>query len=292
MWPRHVLDTKWKPIIEAGLQEDLGVGGDVTSQLVIDPSATIHAVLRARKPGILAGLPGARLTFTCVDPSLHFEAIKEDGNVLRGNDVIAKVTGNAQSVLAAERTALNLLSHLSGIATVTRQIVEKVAPWGTRVTCTRKTLPGLRALQKYAVLMGGGSNHRYRLDDAVMIKDNHIAIAGGISSALTMARHHVGHMTKISVEVDSLEQLEEAISAGGADIYLLDNMSTAMLRTAVQRVAGQAITEASGGITPETASLIAETGIDVMSLGWLTHSVTALDIGLDIDPTFERAEGR
>ncbi|MEE8657413.1 nicotinate-nucleotide diphosphorylase (carboxylating) [Acetobacteraceae bacterium EV16G] len=283
MWPRHLPDLEWRPIIEAALREDLGIGGDVTSQLVIDPSASVRAVFRARKAGVLAGLPAARLAFSCLDPQLHFTAMKQDGDRLHPGDVIAEVSGNARSILAAERTALNLLSHLSGIASVTRQIVDKVARFGTRVTCTRKTLPGLRALQKYAVSMGGGHNHRYRLDDAVMIKDNHIAIAGGIASALTMARRHLGHMMKISLEVDSLEQLEAAIVAGGADIYLLDNMSPELLRRAVKRVARTAITEASGGITPETAASVAATGVDVISLGWLTHSVTALDIGLDID---------
>lgn len=283
MWPRHLPDLEWRPVIEAALREDLGIGGDVTSQLVIDPHASGRAIFRARKAGVLAGLPGARLAFSCLDPQLHFMAIKQDGDRLHPGDVIAEVSGNARTILAAERTALNLLSHLSGIASVTRQIVDDVARFGTRVTCTRKTLPGLRALQKYAVLMGGGHNHRYRLDDAVMLKDNHVAMAGGIAPALTMARRHLGHMMKISLEVDSLEQLEAAIMAGGADIYLFDNMSPELLRRAVKRVAGTAITEASGGISPETAASVAATGVDVISLGWLTHSATALDIGLDID---------
>ncbi|GAJ28681.1 carboxylating nicotinate-nucleotide diphosphorylase [Acidomonas methanolica] len=278
-------DLLWEPIVRTGLLEDLGTGGDVTTQALAPPDATLRAMFRVRRDGVLAGLAAARLSFALLEPEARFEAFAADGDVVTAGQAIAVVEARAETVLAGERTALNLLSHLSGIATATREVVTAVAGTQARVCCTRKTLPGLRAAQKYAVRAGGGSNHRYRLDDAILIKDNHIALCGGVHAALAAARARAGHLMAVELEVDTLEQLAEAIAekGGGADAYLLDNMTPLQLREAVRMIGGRAIAEASGGITPGTARDIAETGVDVLSLGWLTHSVTALDIGLDID---------
>ncbi|RUT27100.1 nicotinate-nucleotide diphosphorylase (carboxylating) [Asaia sp. W19] len=276
-------DLLWEPIIRAGLAEDFGTGGDATSQAVIRPGQRLRAVFRARHEGVVAGMSGVRLAFTLLDPSINVTILKEDGCRIAPRDILAEVEGCAQTVLGGERTALNLLSHLSGIATATRQVVDAVKGTKARICCTRKTLPGLRAVQKYAVRAGGGSNHRYRLDDAILIKDNHIALCGGVVSALKAARQRAGHLMAVALEVDTLDQLETALSCNVANVYLLDNMAPDMLRRAVSMVDGRALTEASGGITPETAPAIAASGVDVLSLGWLTHSVTALDIGLDID---------
>lgn len=276
-------DIMWEPIVRTGLLEDLGVGGDVTTQAVMRPGQTLRATFRARGPGVVAGLSAARLAFTLLDPKAHLDVAREDGALLAPGDVIATIEAGAETVLGGERTALNLLSHLSGIATATHEVVRATEGTKARICCTRKTLPGLRAFQKYAVMAGGGSNHRYRLDDAILIKDNHLALCGGVKPALDGARRRAGHLMTIELEVDTLEQLGEAIAAGGADAYLLDNMPPDMLREAVRMIDGKAIAEASGGITPRTARSIAETGVDILSLGWLTHSVTALDIGLDIE---------
>ncbi|MXV44759.1 carboxylating nicotinate-nucleotide diphosphorylase [Saccharibacter sp. 17.LH.SD] len=276
-------DLLWEPVVTTALREDFGTGGDVTTQALLGQATTLQASFRARQHGVVAGLPGARLTFEKLDPSLHFHAYKHDGDTIAPGDILATVKGDAAALLGGERVALNILSHLSGIATTTATIVNRVKGTGVQICCTRKTLPGLRALQKYAVRAGGGSNHRHRLDDAIMLKDNHIALLGGnLTDALKAARQRAGHLMKIELEVDSLEQLETALSAGGADAYLLDNMDPETLRRAVKMINGRAITEASGGITPDNARSKAETGVDVLSLGWLTHSVTALDIGLDI----------
>lgn len=276
-------DLLWEPLVRTGLLEDLGTGGDVTTQALLDPDRPLQAIFRSRKTGVLAGLKGAELAFTLLDKSVQFLPQTSDGEQIVAGDVLAVVEGGAGTVLAGERTALNLLSHLSGIATTTREIVDAVHGTSVRICCTRKTLPGMKTVQKYAVRAGGGSSHRYRLDDAILIKDNHLALCGGVSAALAKARSRAGHLMKIELEIDTLEQLEEALSAGGADAYLLDNMSLDQLRQAVRLIDGRGIAEASGGITPETVRPIAETGVDIISLGWLTHTVRALDIGLDIE---------
>ncbi|MUG04981.1 carboxylating nicotinate-nucleotide diphosphorylase [Bombella sp. ESL0378] len=277
-------DLLWEPVITTALREDFGTGGDVTTQSLLAGQPSLRASFVARQAGRLAGLPGARLAFSLLDKDTRFIPLKQDGDHIAKGDVLAEVEGPASAVLGGERVALNLLSHLSGIATMTGQIVEAVEGTGVRVCCTRKTLPGLRALQKYAVRAGGGSNHRHRLDDAIMLKDNHLALFGStIPAALKAARQRAGHLMKIELEVDSLAQLAEALACPyGPDAYLLDNMTPDMLREAVRMVQGRAITEASGGITPATARSMAESGVDCLSLGWLTHSITALDIGLDI----------
>ena len=242
--------------------------------------ARANTALVARQPGVVAGLDLALLAFKLVDPSILASVKHPDGYRLSSGDVIATVTGPARGILSGERIALNFLCHLSGIATATAAIVEAVRGHRARVTCTRKTTPGLRAVQKYAVRVGGGANHRFGLDDAVLIKDNHIAVAGGIKPAVERARCAVGHLIKIEIEVDTLVQLEEALAVG-VDAVLLDNMPPDELRRAVAMVGGRAVTEASGRITPATAPIIASTGVDLISIGWLTHSSTALDIGLD-----------
>ncbi|MFT8897706.1 MAG: carboxylating nicotinate-nucleotide diphosphorylase [Acetobacter sp.] len=273
----------WEPMVRGALLEDFGIGGDVTTEALGRSDVILQAVFRARKAGVIAGLPGAALAFSLLDPSVTFDAVVEDGQRVEEGETVARVKGPARAILGGERTALNLLCHLSGIASTTRSIVDIVQDTKARVCCTRKTLPGLRAFQKYAVLAGGGSNHRYRLDDAILIKDNHIALCdGSITATLDAARQRAGHLMKIELEVDTLEQLETALEHGGADAFLLDNMSTDQLRTAVALIDSRAVAEASGGIRPDTARAIAETGVDILSLGWLTQTVTALDIGLDI----------
>jgi nicotinate-nucleotide pyrophosphorylase (carboxylating) len=273
-------------VVTRALQEDLGRAGDLTSDTVVPAAAQARAAFVARQPGCLAGLDLAAETCRQVDARLTFEARRQDGDDVAAGEVLAVVAGPARGILTAERVALNFLGHLSGVATVTRTMVRSLpADANTRLACTRKTLPGLRAVQKYAVRVGGGANHRFGLDDAVMIKDNHRQLAGGIGEAVRRARAAVGHTVKIEVEVDTLEQLTEALEAR-ADIVLLDNMDPATLRQAVAQVraAGTGtLTEASGGITPETAAEIAATGVDLLSVGWLTHSAPNLDIGLDID---------
>jgi nicotinate-nucleotide pyrophosphorylase (carboxylating) len=266
--------------VRAGLLEDLGRAGDITSEAVIPAGATARCKLVARDAGALAGLDFARTAFALIDPSLTFNALIADGARLAPGDVIAEIAGSAGHILTAERVALNFLGPLSGIATATRGIADAIAHTKARITCTRKTTPGLRFAQKYAVRCGGGANHRFGLDDAILIKDNHVAIAGGIRPVLRAAKREAGHLVKIELEVDSLSQLAEAIDEG-VDAVLLDNMSLAQLRDAVAMIAGRAIAEASGRITPETAPAIAETGVDLISAGWLTHSVRVLDIGLD-----------
>ncbi|MCH4090812.1 carboxylating nicotinate-nucleotide diphosphorylase [Acetobacter sp.] len=273
----------WEPMVRGALLEDFGIGGDVTTEALGQSDIVLQAAFRVRKAGVIAGLPGAALVFSLLDPAVRFEALVGDGQYVEEGTTIARASGPARAILGGERVALNLLCHLSGIASTTRIIVDAVSGTKARVCCTRKTLPGLRAFQKYAVLSGGGSNHRYRLDDAILIKDNHIALCGGsIRATLDAARRRAGHLMKIELEVDTLEQLETALEHGGADAFLLDNMSTDQLRKAVALIDGRAIAEASGGIRPDTARAIAETGVDILSLGWLTQTVTALDIGLDI----------
>jgi len=269
-----------EPIVQATLLEDLGRAGDITSDAIIPADLQTKTVLAARKPGVVAGLDCARIAFALIDPAIRVIAEKEDGTPLKPGDIIARIEGPARGIITAERTALNFLGHLSGIASATASVVEAIKGSKTQVVCTRKTTPGLRALEKYAVRAGGGGNHRFGLDDAVLIKDNHIAIAGGIREALTRAKARAGHMVKIEIEVDTLTQLKEVLELG-ADAILLDNMSPDMLKQAVAMVGGRAITEASGGVTLANAAAIAASGVDLMSLGWLTHSAAVLDIGLD-----------
>ena len=238
--------------------------------------------IRARQLGVLAGTDLARLAFQLVDPTIRFRLKKADGDHLSAGDVVGILEGPARGLLTAERTALNFLCHLSGIASVTAAIVDSIRHTKARIVDTRKTTPGLRAVEKYAVRMVGGGNHRFGLDDAVLIKDNHVAVADGIRAAIERARAGVGHLVKIEVEIDTLVQLEEAMAVG-VDAVLLDNMSPDMLREAVAIVGGRAITEASGRITPQTAPTVAETGVDLISVGWITHSAPVLDLGLDFE---------
>jgi nicotinate-nucleotide pyrophosphorylase (carboxylating) len=269
-----------EPLVRAALLEDLGRAGDLTTDAIIPADARAKAVLSARQPGVVAGLDLALLAFRLIDPTVEIEVHRPDGSRLTPGDDIATLKGPARGILTAERVALNFLSHLSGIATATAAISDAIRPYGVRVTDTRKTTPGLRQVQKYAVRVGGGLNHRFGLDDAILIKDNHIAVAGGIGPAVERARAHAGHLVKIEVEVDTLEQLEAALALG-VEAVLLDNMSPDQLRRAVAMVGGRAVTEASGRINPQTAVEIAATGVDLISVGWLTHSVQILDIGLD-----------
>jgi nicotinate-nucleotide pyrophosphorylase (carboxylating) len=275
-------DMMLEPMVRAALLEDLGRAGDITTNAIVPAGLRTGMVLAARQPGIVAGLDLARLAFRLIDATAELEVDRPDGSAVAAGQAIARVRGGAAGLLTAERVALNFLCHLSGIASATAAVVAALGGLPTRVVCTRKTLPGLRAVQKYAVRAGGGANHRFGLDDAVLIKDNHIALAGGVAPAVERARASVGHLVKIELEVDTLDQLDEALRLG-VDAVLLDNMSVDTLRRAVALVGGRAVTEASGGITRATARAIAETGVDMMSLGWLTHSSAALDIGLDGD---------
>jgi nicotinate-nucleotide pyrophosphorylase (carboxylating) len=273
-----------EPIVRAALLEDLGRAGDITSEATVPAEARIDAVIAARQPGVLAGLEAGLLAFELLDPSLRVERLCDDGTRVERGEAVAKVQGNARALLAAERTALNLICRMSGVATATRSLVDAVRGHKAKIVCTRKTTPGLRILEKEAVRLGGGANHRFGLDDAMLIKDNHIAISGGVGAALDRARAHAGHLVKIELEVDTLDQLAEALDHG-VDAVLLDNMDPATLRRAVAMVAGRAVTEASGRITRETAPEIAAAGVDLISSGWITHSAPILDLGLDIAGT-------
>ncbi len=269
-----------EPIVAAALREDLGRAGDITTDAIVPADVRARVELVSREAGVIAGLPLAQLAWELLDPSVQFEVQQPDGSRVVPGDVIASVSGRARALLTGERVALNFLGHLSGVATGAAGIADAIAHTRARVTDTRKTIPGLRALQKYAVACGGGLNHRFGLDDAVLIKDNHIAVAGGVRPAVEAARAAVGHLVKIEVEVDNLEMLEELLAVG-ADVVLLDNMGPDELRVAVDLVNRRMITEASGRITPETAVPIAEADVDLISVGWLTHSARVLDIGLD-----------
>ena len=273
-------DVLLKPLVENALTEDLGRRGDVTSQATIPADMQAQLQIKARQAGVICGIDLARLSFALVDAQIEFIAQVQDGETVEAGAVLATVKGNARHLLTAERTALNFMTHLSGIATATRQIVDSVAQYPAQITCTRKTIPGLRIVQKYAVRCGGGRNHRLGLDDAILIKDNHIAIAGDIKTAIQQAQKFAGHLIPIEVEVDTLEQLEQALDTG-VSLVLLDNMSPETLSQAVAMCQGRAKTEASGGITPETVQAAASTGVDFIAMGYLTHSTTALDIGLD-----------
>ena len=273
-------DLLVEPLVRAALLEDLGRAGDLTTDAIVPATAQARTALVARQPGVVAGLGAAAMAFRLVDPSIEIVIERPDGTTLAPGDRIGTIVGPARGMLTAERVALNFLGHLSGVASAAATLVEAVRGHKARICCTRKTMPGLRALQKYAVRVGGGMNHRFGLDDGVLIKDNHVAVAGGIRPAILAARRGVGHLVKIEVEVDTLAQLEEAL-ATGVDAVLLDNMTPDQLATAVRMIDGRAIAEASGRITPQTAPAIAASGVDLISAGWLTHSASVLDIGLD-----------
>lgn len=274
--PRIVIE----PLVRAALLEDLGRAGDLTSDATIGADETARVALVSREPGVIAGTDCARLAWELVDPRIVVSDLLPDGSRVQPGTVIGTISGPARGLLSGERVALNFLGHLSGVATGTATIADAIAHTHALVADTRKTIPGLRALQKHAVKAGGGSNHRFGLDDAVLIKDNHIAVAGGVAEAVRRAKAGVGHLVKIEVEVDSLAQLAELLPLG-VDAVLLDNMGPDLVREAVAMVAGRLITEASGRITPETAVPLAEAGVDLISVGWLTHSAHVLDIGLD-----------
>ncbi len=269
-----------EPVVRSALLEDLGRAGDLTTDAIVPASLRAETALVARQAGVVAGLDAASLAFRLIDPAIAVRVEQPDGTRVQPGDRIAVVAGPVRGMLTAERVALNFLGHLSGVATATATLVTAVQGHKARICCTRKTMPGLRALQKYAVRAGGGVNHRFGLDDAVLIKDNHVAAAGGVAAAIRAARAGVGHLVKIEVEVDRLEQLDEAL-AEKADAVLLDNMTPGQLAEAVRRIDGRAIAEASGRITPATAPAIAASGVDLISAGWLTHSAQVLDIGLD-----------
>lgn len=270
-----------EPLVRAALLEDLGRAGDLTSDTVVPAERRATVALVVRDPGVVAGTDLAVTAFGLVDPRTEVTVQRPDGSRVSPGDVVARVTGPARGILTAERVALNFLGHLSGVATATAQIADAVAHTATRVTCTRKTTPGLRAVEKHAVLAGGGVNHRFGLDDAVLIKDNHIALAGGVRAAITAARAGVGHLVKIEIEVDTLDQLREVLT-DPVDAVLLDNMTPEQLREAVALVGGRMVTEASGRLTAATAPAVAASGVDLMSAGWITHSAPVLDIGLDV----------
>lgn len=266
--------------VEQALAEDLGTRGDLTTDATVPAHAMAAATFGARREGVIAGLAVAEAAFQAVDPRVVFKAEARDGDRVAAGAVVGRVAGPARALLSGERVALNFLCHMSGIATLTRRYVDAVAGTRARIADTRKTTPGLRAFEKYAVRCGGGSNHRSGLHDAILIKDNHIVAAGGVAAAIAAARAHAGHMVKIEVEVDDLATLAIALEQP-IDAVLLDNMDTATLRKAVGMVAGRALTEASGGVTLETVRAIAETGVDLISVGALTHSAPILDLGLD-----------
>lgn len=277
-----------RPAVEAALLEDWGRAGDVTTDATIPMGTQARAAINAREPGVAAGVQVAELAFRLVDPSLTIVVHLADGERMAKGDAILTATGEARSILMAERVALNFMGRMCGIASLTRRIADSIAHTKAKIADTRKTTPGMRIFEKRAVKLGGGANHRFGLDDAILIKDNHLVAAGGIRPALERARAYAGHMLKIELEVDSLDQLDEALKIGIADNVLLDNMSPEILREAVRRAdlaaekgGRRPLLEASGGISPETAPKIAETGVDLLSAGFLTHSVKVLDVGLD-----------
>ncbi len=269
-------------IVRQALLEDLGRAGDITTDATVGPGMQAAAVLASRERGRVAGMPVAAAAFRLVDPAVVFEALVSDGDEIAPGAVLARISGPARAILSAERVALNFLMHLSGVATETARYAEAIGDAKAKICCTRKTLPGLRALQKYAVRCGGGSNHRFGLDDAVLIKDNHIAVAGSVGGAIRAARAYAGHLVRVEVEVDTLAQLEDALAAG-PDVILLDNMSLESLEKAVETTAGRAVLEASGNVSLETVAGIARTGVDLISTSKITMAARPLDIGLDIE---------
>lgn len=270
-----------EPIVRAALLEDIGHGGDITTDAIIPANESASAQIVARKAGVSAGVDAARVTFTLLDPETSIEVHVHDGARVQPGEAIATIACSARALLTGERTALNIMTRLSGIATATRSLVDLIADYPAQVVCTRKTTPGLRVLEKYAVRCGGGGNHRFGLDDAVLIKDNHIVLAGSIREAVEKVRKRAGHMVKVEVEVDTLDQLREALDMK-IDAVLLDNMTPQQLAQAVEIVGGRVITEASGTVTPEKIVAIAQSGVDLISSGWITHSAPALDLGLDV----------
>jgi nicotinate-nucleotide pyrophosphorylase (carboxylating) len=283
--PRHLPDLPRLMVddaVKAALLEDWGRAGDITSQATIPATARAEAVIAARKPGVLSGVALAESAFQQTDASLSFAAEKQDGDRLEPGNVVARINGPARALLSAERVALNFLGHLSGIASATALFADRIAHTNASIVCTRKTTPGLRGFEKYAVKCGGGSNHRFGLDDAILIKDNHIAVAGGVVEAISAAKAYAGHLVKIEVEVDTLEQLHQALGAG-PDVIMLDNMPPETLEKAVEITGGKALLEASGGIELDTVQAVAEAGVDLISSGWITHSAPVLDLGLDIE---------
>lgn len=272
---------QYEALLRRALREDLGGAGDLTTDAIVPAGLTAEAALVARRAGRVAGLEPALHVFRLLDPGVSWETRVRDGDEAPAGTTLALVRGSARALLTGERTALNLLGRLCGIATATRDVVARLQGLPTRVTCTRKTTPGLRALEKYAVRAGGGSNHRFGLDDAVLVKDNHRLLAGGVREAVARCRAAAGHLVKLEVEVDTLAELEEALACG-VDAVLLDNMPLDELRQAVARCRGRALTEASGGLTPDNVRAVAETGVALVSLGWLTHSAPALDVALDV----------
>jgi nicotinate-nucleotide pyrophosphorylase (carboxylating) len=273
-----------EPVVQAAITaafaEDLGLAGDLTTDAILGATWTASGVIAAREAGVVAGLAVAKAVFQYLDPAITFTARSAEGADVAAGTVVAELAGNARAMLSAERIALNFLGRMSGIATLTRTFVDAVAGTRAQIVDTRKTTPGLRAFEKFAVRAGGGMNHRVGLFDAVLIKDNHIALAGGIEPAVAAARGRVGHMVKIEVEVDTLDQLD-ALLALDVDAVLLDNMGPEMLAEAVRRIDGRMVSEASGGVTLETVRAIAESGVDLISIGALTHSARVLDVGLD-----------
>lgn len=269
-----------EPVVRTALAEDLGRAGDITTDAIIPAGETARAVIAAREPGVVAGLIAADLAFKLIDPDVRLTPRAPDGSEVAAGSVVAELEGPARALLTGERVALNFLVHLSGVATATQRLVKAIAGTKARIICTRKTIPGMRVLQKYAVRCGGGRNHRFGLDDAVLIKDNHIAAAGGVAASIRALRGRLGPMVKIEVEVDTLAQLEEALAAG-AEAILLDNMPPETMKRAVAVTGGRATLEASGGITLERVRAIADSGVDFISSGALTHSARAMDMGLD-----------
>ena len=269
-----------QPKIIEWLEEDVG-SGDITTENILPKEATTVGLIQAKQRGIIAGIDVARLVFTTLSPDISFTAMVADGDEVEEHTILAKIEGDARVILTGERLALNILQHMSGIATLTASFARLAEGTKAHVVDTRKTLPGLRMLEKYAIRVGGGRNHRMGLYDAVMIKDNHIKVAGGITQAVTMTRNEISHTTKIEVETETLEQVQEALEAG-ADIIMLDNMSIQMMEKAVRYIDGRAIVEASGGVTKERLPAIAQTGVDIISIGALTNSAPILDISLDI----------
>ena len=277
--PLHPL--QYEPLVRASLMEDLGRAGDLTTNAIVPPDVQACGYLMARSGGCVAGLHVAATAFQLMDPAVDIAFHRQDGDIVEAGQTLAVVRGSARGLLSAERIALNFLGRLSGIATTTEGLVQAVRGYPARVVCTRKTTPGLRLLEKYAVRCGGGANHRFGLDDAVLVKDNHLVVSGRVTEAVRRVHAAVGHLVKVEVEVDTLAQLEEALSCN-IDAVLLDNMTPMQLAEAVRMVGGRVLTEASGGITPQTAREVAAAGVDLLSAGWLTHSAKALDVALDV----------
>lgn len=272
----------YEDLVRKALLEDLGRVGDLTSDSIIPLGARVKGHLISREPGCAAGMLISTLAFSIMDPDVQIEYHVQDGDRIEPGQALATIDGEARSLLSAERSALNFLALLSGIATATRGIVDRLRPYDTKIVCTRKTTPGLRTLEKYAVRAGGGFNHRFGLDDAVLIKDNHLAVAGSIEEAVRRVRYYVGHTVKVEIEVETLEQLEIALEQP-IDAVLLDNMTIEQVKAAVRMVRGRLVTEVSGGITPESAIAYGAAGVDLISVGWLTHSAPALDVSLDVE---------